>query len=382
MERIYLDHAATTPLRQEVLEAMLPYFGQHFGNASSVHSRGEAARQVVDAAREQVAALLNCRPPEIIFTSGGTESDNLALRGVMLASPPAKRHLVTTTIEHPAVLETAADLRERYGCEVTYVPVDGHARVDPAELEHAMTDHTALVSVMLANNEVGTIQPVPEIASKARARGIRVHTDAVQAAGQLSLDVQSLGVDLLTLSAHKFGGPLGVGLLYARRSLKLTPQTTGGGQQRGRRGGTLNLPGVAGLATAMTLAERERESEAQRRIGLRQLLIEETLQVEGAILTGHPGERLPNSASFCFEGVNGETILLELDQRGIEASSGSACASGSTDPSHVLVAMGISSEVARTAVRFTLGRDTTEQQVRYTARTLKEVIERLRSAYR
>jgi cysteine desulfurase len=376
---IYLDHAATTPLDPVVLAAMQPYFTELFYNPSSRYAPAEANKRTLEEAREVCAEILNARPGEIIFTSGGSESDNLALKGVLegwQAQGEIRRHLITTPVEHHAVLHAAKHLEEQ-GYEVTYLPVDSTGRIDPAEVERAIRPDTALISVMLANNEIGTIQPIAEIGQIARRYGIPFHTDAVQAAGALSLDVETLNVDLLNLSAHKFYGPKGVGLLYVRRGTPFASQIQGGSQERNRRAGTENLPGIIGMAVALRLAYQN-VAENNHRLGkLRDKLIKGIREsVPGAILTGaEPANRLPNHASFCFSGIFGETILLSLEERGILCSSGSACAAGSTEPSHVLTALGYDEELARTAVRFTLGKTTTEAEIDYVLQVLPEVVE-------
>jgi cysteine desulfurase len=378
---IYLDHAATTPVDPRVLEAMLPYFSGYFGNASSVHPHGETAERAVDWARRTVAEILNASPGEIIFTSGGSESDNLAIKGVAFANRDRRRHIVTTAIEHHAVLHTCRYLAEHHGFRVTEVPVDCTGLVDPRAVEAALGDETILVSVMAANNEVGTLQPIWEIAEIARARGIAFHTDAVQAAGALPLDVAALGIDLLSLSGHKLYGPKGVGVLYARRGTPLHPLIHGGSQEASRRAGTENVPGIVGLATALRLAESERLDYAARTARLRDRLIAGVLDtVPGAILTGHPTLRLPSHASFCFEGVEGEAVLVELGMRGICCSSGSACAAGSNESSHVLAALGLPPALARTALRLTLGRGTTDDDVDCVLGALPEIVVGLRGA--
>lgn len=357
---IYLDHAATTPVHPKVLETMWPYFSQQFGNASGRYPLAEQARAAMEWARGTVAGFLHARPGEIIFTSGGSEGDNLALVGVALAARERGNHIITTQIEHHAVLRTCEYLERAHGFRVTYLPVDHHGVVDLEALDRALDDQTVLVSVMLANNEVGTVQPVRAISERTRPRGIPLHTDAVQAAPVIPLDVAALGVDLLTLSAHKCYGPKGMGALYVRRGVTLDPLIHGGHQERDRRAGTENVAGMVGLATALQLIGDQ--AEALR--DLRDQLIDGVLeQVPGAMLTGHPTERLANNASFCFEGVEGEAVLVALADHGIACSSGSACAAGESDPSHVLTAMGIAPELAHTAVRFTLGLTNTAEQV-------------------
>lgn len=382
---IYLDHAATTSVRPEVLEAMLPYFSQRFGNPSSIHTLGQEARKALEDSRETVASILGCRASEVVFTSGGTESDNAAIKGVALALRHTGNHIVTSPIEHHAVLHTCHQL-EQLGFQTTLVPVDRYGIVDPDAVGRAITERTILVSIMYANNEVGTVEPIPDIARVVRERGkalgrsIPFHTDAVQAPGFLDLNVNALGVDLLSLSAHKFHGPKGVGVLYIRRNTPYEPLLMGGGQEKERRSGTENVPGIVGLATALALAEEERPTVSARLSRLRDFFIARVLeQVPGAILNGHPTRRLPNNAHFCFPGVEGEPILLGLDMEGIYASSGSACSTGSLEPSHVLTAMGLPPDIARSSVRFTMGRGTTEEEIERVLQVLPDLVQRLRS---
>lgn len=352
---IYLDEAATTPVRREVLEAMWPYLGPQFGNPSSHHEVGEAASRALEQARADVAQVLGARASEITFTSGGTESDNTAIKGIALAAPRG-RHVVVSAVDHPAVLESAAFLG-RTGYEITLLPVDDVGTVQPETLEAALRDDTTLVSVQYANNEVGTVQPIAELSRIAATRGAPFHTDAVQAAGWLDLDVGRLGVQALSISGHKVGAPKGVGILYVQRRVPFEPLIHGGGQEGGRRSGTENVAAAIGMATALRLAGGDTSEAAARRDAF---IARVLAGVPGAVLTGHPQHRLPGSASFVFPGTSGESILLDLERRGIVSSSGSACAAGSDDPSHVLTAMGLSAEVAQTAVRFTFGRTTTE----------------------
>jgi cysteine desulfurase len=382
-EFIYLDHAATTPLDPAVLAAMTPYFSGRFYNASSQYAPAKANSRDLQNAREILARLLNARPAELVFTSGGSEADNLALRGVLEGwaelGQPERNHLITTPLEHHANLHAAQRL-ETLGYRLTYLPVDGWGRVKPSDLEAEITPQTGLVSIMLANNEIGTVQPIAELGAICRARGVPFHTDAVQAAGQLPLDVEALNVDLLTLAAHKFYGPKGVGLLYVRRGTPLSAQIRGGAQERNRRAGTENLPGVIGLVAAYKLATERLPYDVPRLTDLRDRLISGVLEsVPEAFLTGAPPpDRLAGHASFCFRDIGGETILLALEEHGILCSSGSACAAGSTEPSHVLTALGIDDETAHTAVRLTLGRETTPEHIEYVLRVLPEVVAELR----
>jgi cysteine desulfurase len=373
---IYLDHAATTPVHPKVLEAMWPYFTQHFGNPSGLYPMAEQARRAMESARGSLAEHLAARPGEIVFTSGGSESNNLALKGVALANRHRGDHIITTQIEHQAVLRTCAYLEQAHGFRVTYLPVDGTGMVDLAALEDALDGQTILVSVMLGNNEVGTIQPLAEIAAMTRPRGILLHTDAVQAAPVLPLDVAELGVDLLTLSAHKCYGPKGIGALYVRRGTSLDPLVHGGHQERERRAGTENVAAMVGMATALRLM-REHDVRALR--SLRDQLIAGILDhVPLSVLTGHPTARLAHNASFCFEGVAGEAVLIGLADNGIACSSGSACATGQTEPSHVLKAMGLPDALAQTAVRFTVGLTNTPQQIERVVQLMPRLIASVR----
>ena len=379
MNQVYFDHAATTPPRPEVIEAMLPYLRERWGNPSSLHKTGTAALEGIERAREHVAALLNAEPDEIVFTASGTESDNHALVGVS-AGPQRGEHLVTSAIEHHAVLDTAQALA-RQGRRVTYLPVDETGLLDPQAVRDAIDDATVLVSVMHANNEVGTIQPIAEIGAICRERGVLFHTDAVQTAGHVPIDVRAMNVDLLSLSAHKLYGPKGVGALFVRKGTRLAPFVHGGGQERRRRAGTENVPGIVGFGEAARLARADLEREMRHASALRDRLIAGVLaRVPGATLTGHRTRRLPNSASFCFEGVEGESVVLDLDLAGFAASSGSACTSGSLEPSHVLLAMGVPHALARGSLRVTVGRGNTTAEVEVFLDALPRIIERLRAA--
>jgi cysteine desulfurase len=374
---IYLDHAATTPLDRRVLDAMIPYLTNEYGNASSIYTLGRHAMQAIDRSREQVAAIINCRPTEIAFVGCGSESDNLAIKGTAFAAQKKGQHLITSSVEHHAVLHTCQYL-ERFGFKTTYLPVDEYGRVNPDDVARAITDQTVLVSIMYANNEVGTIEPIAEIGRICRAKKIPFHVDAVQAGGSLPIDVAALNVDLLSLSAHKFYGPKGMGILYVRQGIRILPQLQGGSQERGRRAGTENVAGIVGTATALRLAYEELPTTIPRITTLRDRLIAGMLQIPRSRLTGHPTERLPNNASFCFEGVEGESILLSLDMLGVAASTGSACTSGSVEPSHVLVAMGLPLEWARGSLRLTLGKENTEEDVDAVIAALPGIIEKLR----
>ena len=382
---VYMDHAATTPVSREAAAAMLPYLTDSFGNASSLYMLAQDARRALDEARDRCAAVLNCRVGEIVFTSGGTESDNAALLGAALALRDTGTHVITSAIEHHAVLH-ACELLQTLGFRVTYAPVDRTGRIDPEAVAALVTPETTVVSVMLANNEIGTLQPVADIARRVRERAgalgasVVVHTDAVQAPGWLSLDVNTLGVDMLSLSAHKFGGPKGVGLLYIRRNTPFVPTQVGGAQERERRAGTENVAGIVGMSVALEQAEAARREEHSKVGALRDRLIAAIQErIPDARLNGHPTERLPNNVNFCFAGVEGEPVLLGLDLAGVAASSGSACTAGSLEPSHVLLALGLHPDVARSSLRLTLGADNTEEEVDYVVEALAGLVEKLRS---
>lgn len=375
---IYFDHAATTPLKKEVLDEMMPYLTEQYGNPSTIYKLGREAKKAIELARERVAKALNADIQEIYFTSGGTESDNWALKGVAFANKDKGKHIITTTIEHHAVLHPLKYL-EGLGFEVTYVPVEPNGIVDPQKIKEAIRDDTILISVMLANNEIGTIQPVKEIAKIAKEKGIIVHTDAVQAVGQIPVDVKDLGVDLLSLSAHKFYGPKGVGALYIRKGTKIHPFSHGGAQERNRRAGTENVAGIVGLGKAIELATQNLSEYAAKLQKLRDKLIDGVLsKIDYVRLNGDRNLRLPNNANFSFEFIEGESLLLMLDMKGIAASSGSACTSGSLDPSHVLLAIGLEHEVAHGSLRITLGEDNTEEDIDYLLEVLPEIVSRLR----
>jgi len=377
-KRVYMDHAATTYTKQEVLEEMLPYFKEIYGNPSSVHGFGREARKAVDLARERTAAALNASPEEIYFTSGGTEADNWAIKGVAWANKERGNHIITTSIEHHAVLHTCQYL-EKMGFEVTYLPVDSYGLVYPEQVKEAITDKTILISVMFANNEIGTIEPIREIGQIARERGIYFHTDAVQAVGHIPVDVKEMNIDLLSLSAHKFYGPKGVGALYIRKGVKLHPFIHGGAQERNRRAGTENLAGIVGLGKAIELAVANLEESSKRLAAMRDRLISGVLNtIENVRLNGHPTKRLPGNANFSFEFIEGESLLLSLDMKGIAASSGSACTSGSLDPSHVLLAIGLPHEIAHGSLRLTLGDDNTDEDIDYVLEVLPDIVQRLR----
>ena len=378
---MYVDHAATTAVRPQVLAAMLPYFAEQWGNPSSLYAPGRRAAQAVARARETVADVFDCAREEIVFTGSGSEGANLAIKGVAEAAAlGGKRHLITSSVEHHAVLDTCRWLARFGGFEVTEIEVDQHGRVDLEHLERSITDQTALVSVMYANNEVGTIQPIRDVVRIAHARGVPVHTDAVQAAGHLSLDVEDLGVDLMSIAAHKFYGPKGVGALYVRRGTRLVPQTQGGGQERGRRSGTENVAGIVGMAEALALAQDERATLGPRLRALSaRLLTELPERAPGCRVTGHPSDRLPGHASFVFEGVEIASVLLGLDERDVWASSGSACTSASSEASHVLLAMGVSREWVFGALRLSFGIDNTVDDVDTLLRTIPPLVVGARS---
>ncbi len=385
MERVYLDHAATTPPDPRVLEAMWPVFSRDWGNPSSIYLEGQTAHRWLDEARARCARLLGAEPSEIIFTSGGTESDNAAIRGAALAQRERGRgdHIVTSQVEHHAVLHTVEQL-ERDGFRATYLPVDSDGRVDLAALEEAVGPETTVLTLMAANNEVGTLQPVAEAAALAKARNpnIVVHTDAVQAAGAIDITPDTLGVDLLSMASHKLYGTKGTGLLYVRRGTPWQPQILGGTQERERRAGTENVAGAFGLAVAMELAWQEREERVAHYRRLRdRLLFELPERVPDTVVTGptDPGRRLPNSFSCCFRNVEGESVLLGLDMVEIAASSGSACTTGSLEPSHVLTAMGIEDDLAHASLRLTVGKGNTDEQIEYVLEQLPEIVKRLRA---
>ena len=379
MKRIYMDHNATTPLREDVLEAMLPYLRGEFGNASSLHYFGIQARRAVEAAREKVATALGAQPREIILTGCGTESDNQAIKGVMFANRGKGDHIITSRIEHKAVLQTCQYL-EKQGFRVTYLPVDEYGLVNPDDVAQAITGRTVLVSVMFANNEVGTIQPIGAIAQVCRERGVYFHTDAVQMVGKLPIDVNELGIDLLSLSAHKFYGPKGVGALYVRKGVKVDPLLHGGHQEWGRRAATENVAGIVGLGRALELRLGEMDAEAERLTALRERLYAGLLaRIPHVYLNGHPSERLPGTLNVCFEYIEGEGIIMGLDLAGVAVSSGSACTSAELSPSHVLLAMGVHPAMAQGSIRFGLGRENSEADVDYVLEKLPPIIERLRA---
>ena len=378
MRQIYLDHASTTPVRPEVVEAMAPYFTEHFGNPSSIYPLGQEASDAVAAARESLASLIGATPREIFFSSGGTESDNWALKGFARANATKGRHIITSAIEHHAVLHTCEAL-EREGFEVTYLPVDEHGLVSVEDFKAAIRPDTILASIMFANNEIGTIEPIRELAAAAHEASVVFHTDAVQAFGHEPIDVNELGIDMLSASSHKIYGPKGVGLLYVRRGVKLQNLLDGGQQERGRRGSTENVPGIVGFARAAELAAEEIVPERDRQLALRDHAIRRILEeIPSAKLNGSWESRLANNVNFSFEFIEGEGMLLQLAARGICVSSGSACTSGSLDPSHVLLAIGLPHEIAHGSLRMTLGRDTTLADIDFAVDSLKATLQNLR----
>jgi len=379
MKRMYLDYAATTPTHPEVVKEMLPYFTDTFGNPSSIHSHGQEAKGAIEEARVKVAELIGARDEEIVFTSGGTEADNFAIKGVAFANENKGDHIITSSIEHHAVVESCKFL-ERRGFRVTYLPVDTAGLVDPDDVKRAITDKTILISVMHANNEMGTIEPITEIGRITREAGIYFHTDAVQTTGHIPVDVNELGVDLLSMSAHKLYGPKGVGALYIRKGTKLIPFMHGGEQERRRRASTENVPGIVGFGCAAELALREIGEEAERLTNLRDKLIRNIQQqIDHTRLNGHLIMRLPNNVNVSIDFVEGESMILNLDLEGICASTGSACSSASLEPSHVLLAMGLSHEQAHGSLRFTLGKWTTEEEINRVLEVLPRIVVKLRA---
>lgn len=379
MRKVYLDHAATTPLHPEVYSLMCRFMKDTFGNPSSIHSYGQEARKWVEKARQQVASLINADPNEICFTSGGTEADNLAILGTAAARRKKGNHIITSSIEHHAVLDTCKYL-EKNGYEVTFLPVDGYGMVDPVDVKKAIRRDTILISIMHANNEIGTIEPIEEIGRIAREHEVVFHTDAVQTAGKIPVDVEALGVDLLTLSSHKIYGPKGVGALYKRKGVRLLPVMHGGGQERKLRSGTENTIGIVGFGKAAEIATRELEVEQERTKRLRDRLVKGVMEkIPEVRLNGHPEKRLPHNANFSFAYVEGESMLLSLDLKGIAASSGSACSSRALQPSHVLTAIGLPYELIHGSLRMTLGRANGEEDVDYVLEVLPEIVTRLRS---
>lgn len=379
MRRIYLDYAATTPVRPEVVQAMLPYFTDVFGNPSTIYACGQEAKGAIEEARSRVADLIGAGIDEIVFTSGGTEADNFAIKGVVYANKSRGKHIITTPIEHHAVLETCHFLEES-GCRVTYLPVDGNGLVDPAEVRRAIASDTVLISIQHANNEVGTIEPITEIGKVAREAGVCFHTDAVQTAGHLPINVDEMGVDLLSMSAHKLYGPKGIGALYIRKGTRLVSFMHGGEQERGRRASTENVPGIVGFGHAVVLAGEEMSSEAGRLTSLRNRLIDGLMEkIDHTRLNGHPTQRLPNNVNVSIAYVEGESMCLNLDFDGICASTGSACSSSSTEPSHVMMALGMSPLESHSSLRMSLGRWTTEEDIATVLEVLPRAVGKLRA---
>ncbi len=379
MKPIYLDHAATTPTAPEVVQAMLPYLEGTYGNASSLHSFGREAKAAVETARGRIASFMHARPEEIVFTSGGTESDNFIIKGIALSRKDRGNHIITSSIEHHAVLETCDFLRKQ-GFSVSFLPVDSNGLVNPDDVKKAMTNKTILITVMHGNNEIGTIEPIAEIGSIAREHGVAFHTDAVQTFGHVPIDVDELKVDCLSASAHKLHGPKGVGLAYIRAGTKITPLLHGGDQEKRRRASTLNVPGIVGFGRAVDLAGTEMHTESSRQSALRDRLMEGLLaEINDTRINGHPIRRLPNNANLSFAFVEGEGLLLSLDMEGIAVSTGSACTSSSLEPSHVLSAIGVPVELAHGSLRFTLGRDTTREDIERVLRVMPGIVHRLRA---
>ena len=377
-KRIYFDHSATTRVLPEVLDEMTPYFLSKFGNASTIHSFGREARIAVEEARKRVAALINAEPQEIVFTSGGTESNNLAVKGVAMYKGKMKGHVITSAVEHHAVLEPC-DYLKRFGFEVTVLPVSSEGLIDPGDVERAIRNDTVLISIMTANNETGTIQPIRDIAKIANSKGVPFHTDAVQAIGKLAIDARADNIDLLSMSAHKFHGPKGIGALYVKRGTKIEPILQGGGQERGLRSSTENVPGIVGFGKASEIAKRDMERTCQKMKILRDKIINRVPEmVPNSYVNGHKTLRLVNNAHLRFDFIEGEGLILDLDLKGIAASTGSACSTGSLEPSHVLLALGISNEQARGSLRITLGRENTEEEVDYLLQVLPGVVSKLR----
>jgi len=379
MKRIYLDYAATTPTHPEVVKAMLPYFTDAFGNPSSIHSLGQETKAAIEEARDKVARLIGARSEEIVFTSGGTEADNFAVKGVAYANRQRGNHIITTSIEHHAVLESCKFL-EGQGFEVTYLPIDKYGLVDPEDVRKAITDKTILISVMHANNEIGTIEPIPEIAKIAQRQEIYFHTDAVQTIGHIPVNVDALGVDLLSISAHKIYGPKGIGALYIRKGTRIVPFMHGGEQERGRRASTENVPAIVGFGKAVEIAESELKDEMERLTSLRDELIRGLFErMEGIYLNGHPSQRLPSNVNISVEFVEGESMAISLDLDGIAASTGSACASNAIEASHVLLALGLPAWLCHGSLRLSLGRETTREDMERVLEVLPRIVSRLRA---
>lgn len=378
-KRIYMDYAATTPIKKEVVDAMMPYLTEHFGNPSSVHGFGRDVKKAIDESRMTIAKAINAAPEDIFFTGGGSESDNMAIKGIAFAYKDKGNHIITSKIEHHAVLHTCEYLEKHHGFEVTYLDVDKDGIVSLDELNAAISDKTILITIMQANNEIGTVQPVKEIAQLAREKGVFFHTDAVQALGNIEIDVKDMGVDLMSFTAHKIYGPKGIGALYMRKGIKLHPLIHGGSQERKKRAGTENVAGIVAFAKAVELATNDIQGHASRQMQLRDHLIDSVLsRIPHTRLNGHRQKRLPGNANFCFEFIEGESILLSLDLLGVAASSGSACTSGSLDPSHVLMALGLPHEIAHGSLRLTIGDMTTKEDIDFVVDNLEKIVLRLR----
>lgn len=378
-ELIYMDNAATTPTKQEILDEMLPYFNVRYGNPSSIYSLGSHSRTAVEISRETIANTINAKAREIFFTAGGTEADNWALKGVAYANRDRGNHIITSKIEHQGILHTCEYL-EKQGFKVTYLDVDEYGVIDLAQLEESITDETILISIMFANNEIGTIQPIEEVGRIAKEKDIYFHTDAVQAIGHIRIDVDKLNIDMLSMAAHKFYGPKGIGALYIRQGVKIDPLIIGGGQERNRRAGTENVPGIVGMGKAIELAYEDLDEKNKRLIHLRERLIKGIFDnIDHVRLNGHPTNRLPNNVNICFEFIEGESLLLSLDMEGIAGSSGSACTSGTLEPSHVLLGIGLPHEIAHGSLRLSLGDYNTEDEVDYVVEKLIDIVARLRA---
>ncbi|MBU5440202.1 cysteine desulfurase NifS [Tissierella sp. MSJ-40] len=375
---IYMDNAATTPVKKEVLEEMLPYFSEKYGNPSSIYSLGSASKNVIEVARDKVAKTIGADKKEIFFTGGGSEADNWAIKGIAFANKSKGNHIITSKIEHHGILHTCEYL-EKQGFEVTYLDVDEYGVVDLEQLKNSITDKTILISIMFANNEIGTIQPIEEIGKIAKEKKVYFHTDAVQAIGNIRIDVKKLNIDLLSMSAHKFYGPKGIGALYIRQGVKIDPLISGGGQERNRRAGTENVPGIVGMGKAIELAYENFEEHNIKLLNLRERLIKKVMEnIDYVRLNGHSTNRLPGNVNLCFRFIEGESLLLSLDMEGIAGSSGSACTSGTLDPSHVLLSIGLPHEIAHGSLRLTLGDFNSEEEVDYVVEKLIEIVNRLR----
>lgn len=377
MKRIYADHAATSPMRREVVEAMLPYFSEKYGNASSIHSFGKEAKDALEKSREIIAKTIGAKPEEIVFTSGGTESDNTAIKEIAFSNRERGNHIITSSIEHHAVSHTCEFL-EKMGFKITYLPVDKFGMINPADVEKTITKQTILVTIMHANNEIGTIEPIAEIGKICRKKGIYFHTDAVQTYGKVPIDVNKMNIDLLSTSAHKLYGPKGIGFLYVRKNTKIGALIHGGGHEFNMRSGTENIPEIVGFAKAAEIAVKNMKKESEHEEKLRNNLVSEILKIPNTKLNGHPVLRLPGNANFSFSGIEGESLVMHLDMNGIAASTGSACSTKSLEPSHVLTAIGLSPVQAHGSLRLTLGKDNTEEDIIFIIKHVKDIVENLR----